>query len=441
MSVKIDATLKTIREGCVASYDSVFDEQTRTLREVVWKPNVGLGQHEIMMATWNVCEQALHRKNLKELFFEKIKNVQPKLFVMAMQEVDSVFLKTISTPNQTKDLEVFDSFFRKFFPEYMRFKNSLVRGNNQIMIVYFRKEAVVFHKIQSKILTHNHLRTKGAIAIALKYSVVSDIHACRSVCLISAHLRPHTDLNENASSADKVPARPRTYLHFKQRIEDMYNLLHACDRWYKRKFHVTTCDFLPFNIILEGDLNFRTIKRNTNNPHDDEGRIILHEFDFHEKQAWENFPYTFKINLDSASNKPIYNVKRNRAWTDRISFHNHAESNLNFSQSSYGVLDTLTRHSDHFPVFSTFDVHSTSFTMHPLEIHSTCHNTDALSDMTTDICTDAGDSPGYDRSQFGASPRLGSFDLQASHYDDISDYRNNTRASHSKSRHDAWSTE
>ena len=73
-------------------------------------------------------------------------------------------------------------------------------------------------------------------------------------------------------------------------FQTLYQLLHKCDTWYK-SFHAIRADagFLPFDIILEGDLNFRTIKENTNDFRDDEGHIVLEKFVFHEKfDAWDN---------------------------------------------------------------------------------------------------------------------------------------------------------
>jgi len=193
------------------------------------------------------------------------------------------------------------------------------------------------------------------------------------VCIILAHLRPHTDIQEHRNTICPIPTGTRSHVHFKERIQDLFEILDRCDAWYKKTFHLVDSQYLPFNILLEGNLNFRTIKQNTNNIHDNEGQIVLRNLGFSEQDTWDNFPYTFKLKLCAQGTESEYNSKRNKAWTDPISVHNGPGSGFRFVQCQYGIPLNLVGVSNHFPVFFIFDSVIASLSLVPIESVSTVH--------------------------------------------------------------------
>jgi len=242
-------------------------------------------------------------------------------------------------------------------------EHGAVTGANQLLFVAYKSEEVSELHLRSTVLRCNRGITKGALGISCWYNTHNETPR-KQICFISAHLSAHSDMDENK--------HPENKKYFLQRVDEMWDILHNCDAWYKEIHSLVDERFLPFNIILEGDLNFRMIKKG----HDleyDEGAIVLDNFAFCETR--KNFQQSYKVekanttervapgstaNADAQYPHPRsmahYGIKRWSAWTDRITFHNPLESLLRLSQETYGILDSCEGPSDHLPVYATFNL-------------------------------------------------------------------------------------
>jgi len=368
-------TRATLKNLCVKQYDVIQNKPPVR----AGTDSLALKHSDILVVTWNVNEHALTTHDVEQFFGSKLEGIQPKIFVMALQEVDTPTFNFLSNSlqdgllfckntvrsmgapprlakNKDTDIQVLTKFFLDH--AYTVPKTGTVRDNNQILFVAYKEGVVKDVHIRSTVLTSNHMRTKGSLAVSCKFNTTEDDHV-KQVCFVSAHLSAHSDVDQNKHPEDKK--------YFLRRIDEMYDLLHKCDAWYKRIHSQTDERFLPFNVILEGDLNFRMIK-NRQSLEYDEGHIVLDSFDFHEMD--KEFRQTYRVNkaskeelaqseLDHAHELCYAELgsKRLSAWTDRISFHNPLESTTWISQESYGILDQHEGPSDHLPVFSTFDMH------------------------------------------------------------------------------------
>jgi hypothetical protein len=256
--------------------------------------------------------------------------------------------------NRNVDIDALYDFFAE--TKYKTSPNGIVQKNNQLLFFFYKDDAVEDVTIESTILTSNFKKTKGALAVSCSYRT-NNSRVLRRLCFISAHLSACSDLDQNPD--------PSRHTYFLRRVDDMYDILHECDRWYKRIHSMVETEFLPFNIILEGDLNFRMIKK-SQNQHFDEGEIVLRNFGFNEIPKKFRQTYRFKKqdqyvkNTDRLLSIPIplatYDNKRSSSWTDRVSFHNSTKSQTTIKQTSYRILDDHESPSDHLPVYSTFDI-------------------------------------------------------------------------------------
>jgi len=383
------ATRATLHNLCAERYDmiqnKICDVVQNKMPVCTDTDELTLKHSDILVVTWNVNEHALTAHDVEQFFASKLQGIQPKIFVMALQEVDTpgfnflsdsvqdglLFSKNIVrtiaaagrsgapprlAKNKDIDIDVLTTFFMHH--GYTVPKMGTVSDNNQLLFVVYKEDAVKDIHIRSTVLTSNYIKTKGALAVSCKFNITEDDNV-KQICFVSAHLSAHSDVDQNKHPADKK--------YFMRRVDEMYDLLHKCDTWHKKIHSQTDKCFLPFNVILEGDLNFRMIK-NSQNLEYDEGRIVLDNFDFHEMN--KEFRQTYRVNkasieelaqceLDHAHERKYAQLgtKRFSAWTDRISFHNPLNSATYISQETYGILDQHEGPSDHLPVFSTFDMH------------------------------------------------------------------------------------
>ena len=366
--------------------------------DTVWPPK----RSEILMTTWNVNEHALTETDLKRLFHTKILATQPKIIVVALQEVENVSLNalpetmqdhymymknwvtalkgppqapaggpcptTLKGPlgrggvhvkNKLGDIDRLTAFVQHYGYEVPA--HGTVTGANQLLFFAYKSAEVSELHLRSTVLRCNRGMTKGALGISCWYNTHTETPR-KQICFISAHLSAHSDMDENK--------HPENKKYFLQRVDEMWDILHSCDAWYKDIHSLADERFLPFNIILEGDLNFRMIKEG----HDleyDEGGIVLNNFAFCETH--KNFQQSYKVEKANTTERAVpgsaaktdaqyprppahYGIKRWSAWTDRITFHNPLESLLHLSQQTYGILDSCEGPSDHLPVYSTFNL-------------------------------------------------------------------------------------
>ena len=339
-------------------------------------------------------EHALTTYDVEQFFTEKLKGIQPKIFVMALQEVDKPKFNFLSdsvqdsllysknivraigamrsshvppplAKNKDTDIQVLTNFFLQH--KYTVAPNGAVKDSNQILFVAYKQDDVIDMNIMSTVLTSNYISTKGSLAVSCTFNTTEDDNR-KQVCFVSAHLSARSGVDQSKHPVDKK--------YFRQRIDELYDLLHKCDAWYKEKHNQIDDRFMPFNVILAGDLNFRMIKNRPSQEYD-EGQLVLDSFDFHEMR--KAFRQTYRVNKASknelaecesdAEHVRSYaelGSKRLSAWTDRISFHNPLNSLTWISQQSYGILDQHEGPSDHLPVFSTFDMHDD----HPVAPHT-----------------------------------------------------------------------
>ena len=376
---------KYMESKCDDEYISVQNETKNVNKEQIeYYPNLeDISLHDILVITWNVNTHALTSNELNEFFTGKINVIQPKIVVLALQEVENVYFNFCPDPvrnsllfsqnvinkignrmlyydgeptqvqkNKDIDVRALKNFFLK--NGYNTPLNGIVQSNNQLLCLFSNKNLVKNIKLESTTLTSNFKQTKGALAVSCNY-VTEASEVPQKLCFISAHLSAHSDLDENQGLS--------RHKYFLRRVDEMYDILHECNIWYKRIHGIKNNIFLPFNVILEGDLNFRMIQ-NSKDMHFDEGEIVLKNFLFNEIPKTFRQTYRFEKenrhveNLDCKllRKQARYNDKRSPAWTDRITFHNSKSSQTKIKQMTYNILDDFEGPSDHLPVYSTFDI-------------------------------------------------------------------------------------
>ena len=163
--------------------------------------------------------------------------------------------------NKDIDIGALFDFFKN--SKYITPPNGMVQSNNQIHFFVHKRNVVRDMNIESTVLTSHFKKTKGALTVSCGYMTESS-RVCRTVCFISAHLSARSALDQNPD--------PSRQTYFLRRDDDMYDVLHECDRWYKQIHGLVESELLPFNIMLEGDLNFCMIKKGQDH-HFDEGEI------------------------------------------------------------------------------------------------------------------------------------------------------------------------
>jgi len=386
-------TKTVIKEHCRQQYEAIQHKPLEMYGNDLLQPK----NSDILVVTWNVNEHALTTYDVEQFFTEKLKSIQPKIFVMALQEVDKPKFNFLSdsvqdsllysknvvrgfgamrsshvppplAKNKDTDIQVLTDFFLQH--EYTVAPNGAVKDSNQVLFVAYKQSNIVDMNIMSTVLTSNYISTKGSLAVSCTFNTTWDDNR-KQVCFVSAHLSARSDVDQSKHPVDKK--------YFQRRIDELYDTLHKCDAWYKGKHNVIDDRFMPFNVILAGDLNFRMIKNRPSQDYD-EGQLVLDSFDFHEMQ--KGFRQTYRVNKASknelgeceygsahARSYAELGSKRLSAWTDRISFHNPLNSLTWISQESYGILDQHEGPSDHLPVFSTFDMHDD----HPVARHTGTH--------------------------------------------------------------------
>jgi len=315
---------------------------------------------EILVVTWNINTCALVENDLHAFFDKQIQQIQPKIIVFSLQEVSNAFFNFIPRKlqeyilysnrlNDILDMDIIHKYFEE--KSYAKIPAANLHSNNQLTVVYYKIGSIQIQKIYSTVLTSNSKKTKGAMAISLEYKDPESADN-KHVCFISAHLSAHSDHENNAFFNTR-------HKYFLKRVDEMYNLLQACDIWYKKITNSTDKTFLPFNIILEGDLNFRMIL-DMQTTFFDEGGIILQDFEFEEIE--KKFRQTFKVQKNKTRHTKKntddfvkYDSSRQFAWTDRISFHNTPKKRFILKQKSYNILRQSKTVSDHLPVYSVFD--------------------------------------------------------------------------------------
>jgi len=167
-----------ITQQCIQEYNRIYDEDSVQMPTVAWKNVSDVNHCEILMATWNVCQRRVVLDTVKLLFENKIRDIIPDLFVLALQEVDAI--KNILfgySPNQKAMLGTMDEFFKGLYLEYAYCKVVVVCANNQMLFVYRRKNTVQICEVQHTVLTRNYCASKGALVVALKYKISSSIFA------------------------------------------------------------------------------------------------------------------------------------------------------------------------------------------------------------------------------------------------------------------------
>jgi len=374
-----------IESKCDDEYISIKNKSNNVNKDhIQYYPNFpDISQHDILVATWNVNTHALTSNELDEFFTDKIYGIRPTIFVLALQKVETAYFNfcpnavqngmilsqkaghTIGNrmfscyaapsrvqKNKDVDIKALKDFFLK--NKYTTPPNGIVQRNNQLLCLFHRNNLVQDIQIESTTLASNFKKTKGALSVSCSYMTEAS-KVRQRLCFISAHLSAHSDLDQNPEAS--------RHKYFLRRVDDMYDILHECNRWYKRIHEIKDTEFLPFNVILQGDLNFRMIK-NSQETHFDEGEIVLRIFFSRKYQKTFRQTYRFERQDEHIKNtqcqllRPYarYNGKRSPAWTDRISFHNSSVSQTTIKQIMYDILDDCEGPSDHLPVYSTFDI-------------------------------------------------------------------------------------
>ena len=388
---------KFMESKCDDEYTSIrnetkiFNNETKIFNndQNQYYPNLrNTSPHDILVTTWNVNTHALTSNELDEFFTTKIHGIKPKIIVLALQEVENAYFNfcpdavqnglilsqnvrhTIGNrmlcyyeapsrvqKNKDVDIKALKDFFLK--NGYSTPLNGIVQMNNQLLCLFCKNNLVQSIQLESTTLTSNFKQTKGALAVSCSYMTEAS-KVRQRLCFISAHLSAHSDLDQNPG--------PSRHKYFLRRVDEMYDILHECNRWYKRINGIADTEFLPFNVILEGDLNFRMIQ-NSQDMHFDEGEIVLRNFLFEEIPKTFRQTYRFEkqdrhienIQCPLLRQHARYDGKRSPAWTDRISFHNSSVSQTTIKQITYDILDDSEGPSDHLPVYSTFDIEERHF--------------------------------------------------------------------------------
>lgn len=181
----------------------------------------------------------------------------------------------------------------------------IVHSNDNKKIPY-KRNVIRNMDIESTVLTSNFKKIKGALAVLCSYMTETS-RVRRGVGFISAHLSARSDLDQNPD--------PSRQTHFLRRIDDMYDVLHECDRWHKLIHGLVETGFLPFNIILEVDLNFRMIKKGQDH-HFDEGEIVLRNFGF--DKSHKNCTQTYRFKKQEINQWKIWMIHIRDRWLHMI---------------------------------------------------------------------------------------------------------------------------
>ena len=305
------------------------------MQQVQCESKHGITTGDIFTATWNLNTKPLTPDVIAACFCHVL-DTDPSIIVLACQEVDDLIGMRLMFPKVDQDIENVRNYFGESFTEHTSFSHS-----NQFLLVMWNPKRVYTPVIRKKKLFNNCLRTKGAMAIVLEY-VSHHQPGSNRVCFIAAHLSAHAD---NRAFKHKP--------NLQKRITEMHDLLTECGRWHEHEFPSAAPPehpFLPFNIILLGDLNFRMIFDSCETAMD-EGQVVLKEFGFRENPI--TFRKTFKVEKHQNTE---YNETRTSAWTDRIVYHQGDPSGSLITQKTYEILNTSQSISDHLPVCSQFDI-------------------------------------------------------------------------------------
>lgn len=194
----------------------------------------------------------------------------------------------------------------------------------QVMFVILKKDKLEVVNICNHPDPHAHY---GTMMTALEFKTTNEGSTARTykVCIIAAYLA------EGRNGVDAL-TRPR----FREHLKELYETLQICNDWWKQTVEPKDAkskrmSFLPFALVIVGDLNFRIVK-------DGNDENIVDHTELHEvcisapALCLHEAPPLFKAIPTSIQNNKA------RECMEKILFHNgSSDTCLEPVQLSYGV--------------------------------------------------------------------------------------------------------